>query len=227
MGHQNALSNLNKASMLKTNHIDKQHQKTNSLSFNSYTSKDRKVSTSYSLSATNEIQNELNSNLNSNKNKTHRPHSKSASNPSSIGSFFKQKFQKQRSYNSQIKDIKEREHSNTISSYHAENEHPVHFIHDHSENTNPLKIQIPKNKIERPQKPLPVASDKNHGNQRKNDPSAHNKGFIVIHRKDRKSPIMAQQQTKLNDAYDHIQRHPQNDSVSIEDTKTNQQNGPN
>jgi len=199
------------------------------------------------LSATNEIQNELNSNLNSNKNKTHRPHSKSASTPSSIGSFFKQKFQKQRSYNSQIKDIKEREHSNTISSYHAENEHPVHFIHDHSENTNmpdpeipitpkvqsvhsentnPLKIQIP-NKTERPQKPLPVASDKNDGNQQKNDPSAHNKGFIVIHRKDRKSPIMAQQQTKLNDAYDHIQRHPQNDSVSIEDTKTNQQNGPN
>merc|ERR1712228_693268 len=124
--HQNALSNLNKISMdssinKKSKHsrqksVSRSHTKNNSLSLSSYNPSltqqqqhGRKQSASYSLSGQYDVRNELN----------HKMH-RQASTPNSIGSFFKQKFQKQRSFQND-NNMNRREASHTISSYQNEN----------------------------------------------------------------------------------------------------------
>ena len=129
---QNALTNLNKVSQTKNNynynHSSSNHQRGQSSSFSSFSITNHRGqhyrNNSNSLSSisidTNTNNNNNNHNNNNNNNKLVM---RQQSTPNSIGSFFKQKFQKQKSYNStqslhsNNNANMRRENSRTISSY--------------------------------------------------------------------------------------------------------------
>eukprot|EP01083_Nonionella_stella_P239732 838776_1 len=134
----NAASNLNKTSIeknIQNAHINHKHHNSQSLSLSSFNpsfnTSQRKGSTSYSFSGQQDIYNDL----------SKRPIRQSTS----IGSFIKQKFKKDKDTSSlsnavspklQLNDI-HRENSNTISSYHGDSEVYPPIIDDEHDPTSP------------------------------------------------------------------------------------------
>ena len=206
---QNAISNLNKISSTKSssnnnnnkNHRNNHHHRTQSSSSTSFTNSNtmlsyhtRQSSNSLSLSFDPPSTNHNNNNNN------HIPQPqviRQQSTPNSIGSFFKQKFQKQRSYNSYSPNTKpiynanlRREHSksNTVSSFTKQSSMDYDDINTNNTNTNDpelpsieinsnQRMNIKKNttiittkiKYPKPESPVPQPPNKHNLNNNNNN----------------------------------------------------------